>query len=550
MSETVYTQLGETLAQSIQPELTDLYALAERDSISAFINAVAPENPLAVDQQDDYFLPDLDGLSAHDKAAFVDFVLCLVDETATFIQSLSVRDAKKQKNTEVEPEMQKWQAAVRWLKRGSDSILKNGIATSPEDASDREMSLPLALTLLTFEAVNALNETDDDRDKMRNEILSGIQQNQKNNFDKSGDPRIQTIMLAANMLTDYYHRANTTDFVSRFMRQQTYAIDKVYKTDEQALKQLERSNTVTGAWAAAYNDNDVTADELHTMAEPLGIADRDYLKLILNSQMQFVSRFGFKLPKSTKKRELFAINPALASSDPDYLAKFIKHREVYEDETLKRRPEFLKESHRIISTRAIVDGLMNGTLDFTDAQALHALAQSKPLTVRKKLVSEPDQVVDWEIVPPGTQNDIAEGTGMPRERAPVFVDEERVEYLRGYIRLWGEGRIVRSRIPNLPEDKQYYLAILPQTVGGVLLEHAIGDNKESEHAVFMWRAEKGLGRFGQPQRTWDSVYRVDKNAMRQMGAKRILHTANLGNKIVEYLTRPVDMLEEKRYFFK
>ena len=66
----------------------------------------------------------------------------------------------------------------------------------------------------------------------------------------------------------------------------------------------------------------------------------------------------------------------------------------------------------------------------------------------------------------------------------------------------------------------------------------------------MWRAEKGLGRFGQPQRTWDSVYRVDKNAMRQMGAKRILHTANLGNKIVEYLTRPVDMLDEKRYFFK
>ena len=65
------------------------------------------------------------------------------------------------------------------------------------------------------------------------------------------------------------------------------------------------------------------------------------------------------------------------------------------------------------------------------------------------------------------------------------------------------------------------------------------------NAVYIWRGEKGIDPgTGQVVRTWEDVFDKYRADARDLGAQRMHHTAAIGERILEYLTRDPKELDK------
>lgn len=133
----------------------------------------------------------------------------------------------------------------------------------------------------------------------------------------------------------------------------------------------------------------------------------------------------------------------------------------------------------------------------------------------------------------------------PSPSKPSFVDWQRVERLKQYVRGW---RGAYLAIANLESQggQEYYVAVLPAHLGELAIEHALADNPSSGNAIYAWRAEKGIDA-DEVAMTWRGVFKQTKRIARSLGARRMLHTENVESNILEYLTRPTEALDDVGY---
>lgn len=168
--------------------------------------------------------------------------------------------------------------------------------------------------------------------------------------------------------------------------------------------------------------------------------------------------------------------------------------------------------------------------------------------------AEPENLIDvretnWTILPPG-EGEPYDGTGTtgPREHPPVIVNMDRIRWLQQIGRLWGHDPYIAIANLDKTGDYDYRVVILPQVIGGQLVEHAIAENPSSDNATFVFRAEQGIDDAGNVWLTWKDVFDGKKDHAKALGARRILHTAYHEDNVIEYLTRPVEKLDSKRYY--
>ncbi len=126
-----------------------------------------------------------------------------------------------------------------------------------------------------------------------------------------------------------------------------------------------------------------------------------------------------------------------------------------------------------------------------------------------------------------------------------FVDWHRLERLKNYVREWRGAYLAVANLKS-QGDEEYYVAVLPATLGHLAVEHAIGDNPSSGNAVYAWRAEKGIDA-DETAVTWRGVFKQTKRIARALGARRMLHTENLDSNLLDYMTRPADKLDVPNY---
>lgn len=111
--------------------------------------------------------------------------------------------------------------------------------------------------------------------------------------------------------------------------------------------------------------------------------------------------------------------------------------------------------------------------------------------------------------------------------------------------------MLRTNIPGIPPEKQYYAVILPQQLAdGSIIEHAIADHPEEGNGLYAWRAERGFMRDPTDSTygiTWREVLANKRLVARQLGARCLYHTNNLAYNIMEYITAPPDRLLQYRF---
>lgn len=155
----------------------------------------------------------------------------------------------------------------------------------------------------------------------------------------------------------------------------------------------------------------------------------------------------------------------------------------------------------------------------------------------------------WEILPIG-ELDGPGSADLSEEESQLqikynFIDWTRIETLKQYVRNWPDAYMAVASLES-QGDTEYYVAVLPAMIGKLAVEHAIGDNPSSGNAVYAWRAEKGIEN-ERVAMTWRGVYKQTKRIARMLGARRMLHTENIAQNILDYITRPADDLDKPGY---
>ena len=207
----------------------------------------------------------------------------------------------------------------------------------------------------------------------------------------------------------------------------------------------------------------------------------------------------------------------------------------------------------IRSTHSLVDSIANGTLTYSQIKQAQMLLNKQPLARPVADAVEMqmglDEWVDWEILPPGLLEDTE---GAPRlddgQRDPYDhqrqIDWKRLWRLQNYAKGWSGAYFARTSIPNLPLDQQYYAVILPDTINGQEVEHAVADHPETGNGMYVWRAEMGIDQ-GATRLTWREVMARPRMTARELGARCLYHTVNLETNLLAYLTDPKP--ERRRY---
>lgn len=216
----------------------------------------------------------------------------------------------------------------------------------------------------------------------------------------------------------------------------------------------------------------------------------------------------------------------------------------------------------IHSAHQFVDGIASGAIKYSDVMKSMMKLREQPLepTYYDKLVDlVEDKWVEWEILPASLREDTERNPspdGIPR--APIdheeWVDWKRVWRLQNYAKGWTGAYYVRTKIPNLPLEDQYYAVILPESHNGEIRESAVADHPKAKHGLYAWRPEMGIdsGRNGVTERvrlTWREVMSQPRMVARQLGARCLYHTDTLETNLLDYMTAEPEKVV-RRYYSK
>jgi hypothetical protein len=134
----------------------------------------------------------------------------------------------------------------------------------------------------------------------------------------------------------------------------------------------------------------------------------------------------------------------------------------------------------------------------------------------------------------------------PRER---MSEGELRQWLAGIAMIWsGEDTVEIAHVDlDTNGTYDYMAAILPESLpDGRVIYHAVAESQDARRATFVFRGERGQASDGIVF-TWENVFDGTVNHAKAMGARRMLHTPNLDERIMEYLTRPPDKLDKAKY---
>lgn len=223
------------------------------------------------------------------------------------------------------------------------------------------------------------------------------------------------------------------------------------------------------------------------------------------------------------------------------------------DRIMTKRTAFLIQLDGVMTARNVLYGVADGIFTVPELTRLAHLAAEKPLEELATRVEEVQEMfelweVKWQIAPPHKglrsprETDRREfGRATHEREADVEIDlsegDERLEWLKSYMKLWTKGRsvLVRSKMPGL--KYQYHIALLSEELpNGDVVWHGIADNIDDdsigEHAVLVWRAEAGYDEYGRQRFSWDKVYKLRKDEMKTMGIIRMLHNESLRDRLL------------------
>lgn len=144
----------------------------------------------------------------------------------------------------------------------------------------------------------------------------------------------------------------------------------------------------------------------------------------------------------------------------------------------------------------------------------------------------PTEYVDWTILPPGEAGarDGETDGGFTGGLAPKEDDPENVARIKRIGRGWRGSRLALSNV-EASDGSKYQLVLLPAMVmGGLAVEHAIGDTGTADNAAWVYDATAGI-EDGEIIRTWRDVFSGTKDQARDMGAQRRYHTATLDERL-------------------
>lgn len=219
----------------------------------------------------------------------------------------------------------------------------------------------------------------------------------------------------------------------------------------------------------------------------------------------------------------------------------------------KSRAASLVELSAVGLSQILTDGIGTGRIDVHGLRPLNTLINRKPLAEQAERVLEIQELfrdfeaeevlLDFEVAPShtgmhaGREISPRSGVRAPSDLERVTWSDDRVTVLKQFISLWGRGVLGRSKIPNLPAHRQYYIALLPDVLpNGDVIWHAIADNTQlKRHKVLFFRGESGVNKYGRTVRSWDRVLRWYKDEMRKGGVRGFNHTDTVYDRVLEYL---------------
>jgi hypothetical protein len=256
-------------------------------------------------------------------------------------------------------------------------------------------------------------------------------------------------------------------------------------------------------------------------------------------------------PKSVKKNEA-PVSERL--SDPDGALADLR-----DPEKAPAFAEQLNRSRLTLIRQRFAKRILEPDVNARDAQddyEVRNLLEDKELE-SAAAKETPIRQTEWTILPKAvTQdadvehilNDIhqnADSSGIDATTPEARIDPSRVRSLGELAVSWGpDAYIVVSKLKTGDSKKRYLGAVLPQTLpDGRVIEHFVADNPNLENALYVWRGEKGVDpETGQVVRTWEDVFDKHRTEARDLGAHRMNHTATIGERVLEYLTRnPKDL---------
>lgn len=165
---------------------------------------------------------------------------------------------------------------------------------------------------------------------------------------------------------------------------------------------------------------------------------------------------------------------------------------------------------------------------------------------RREPASVPAEETIWTILPPGTLEETGEGIGNGGE-TQHFVDPERMKWLARLAISWGKEAYIAVANLDKTGNYDYRVAVLPQRKERATIEHVVAENPSSGNAIYVFRAERGLGKDSTPWLTWRDVLSDTKSGARALGARRILHGVFVDENVLEYLTRPDEDIDKSNY---
>lgn len=143
----------------------------------------------------------------------------------------------------------------------------------------------------------------------------------------------------------------------------------------------------------------------------------------------------------------------------------------------------------------------------------------------------PVEHVGWTILPVGEGDSRGTFGGDSAGNIHEKQDDEpeHIKRLRRIGRTWPGARRAISDI-EASDGTKYELVLLPAVVGGLAVEHAIGDTVAPDNSAWGWDATKGI-QDGEVVTTWREVFSDSKPFARAMGATCMYHTATLDERL-------------------
>lgn len=187
----------------------------------------------------------------------------------------------------------------------------------------------------------------------------------------------------------------------------------------------------------------------------------------------------------------------------------------------------------------LANDAFNDLFELTDAAALEArkdyFTEVLGLDLKKYLETV---MLDWEILPPGTGEEMERLEGEARDQGWTF-DRDRYLFLRS-LQYATNGIMYRSSDFTLKTERGYYLAVWAQDENGdyaVVADNPINPERQ-ENAVYI-AVESKIAKEPVTDRHygWDEVLSEDKATARALGAIKRKHTSNYKENVIDSLPK-------------